>query len=187
MNYFQVSPGDLKKQFQDLSIYSGTPLAWDPNLGNVSSGYNDIVIASKGSGAGFPHALAPYTDQSTFAAYAQRYTDGGYGPLNTINTLGENIAPNFYAAADGRLRRIHGGLGHERSDGIQIRRIPMRGRIGSTSWPGISWKPASRANPAGPRATSPRCRNSAAKPSRRADARRRGLHRLRCEWLLHAG
>ena len=97
MNYFQVSPGDLKKQFQDLSI-PGTPLAWDPNLGNVSSGYNDIVIASQGNGAGFPHALSPYANQSTFAAYAKRYTDGGYGPLNTINTLGENIAPNFYAA-----------------------------------------------------------------------------------------
>jgi len=96
MNYFQVSPGDLKKQFQDLSI-PGTPLAWDPNLGNVSSGYNDIVIASQGSGAGFPHALSPYADQSTFDAYAKRYTDGGYGPLNMINTLGENIAPNFYA------------------------------------------------------------------------------------------
>lgn len=97
MNYFQVSPGDLKRQFLDLSI-PGTPLAWDPNLGNVASGYNALVIANAGVGPGFPHSLSPYSDQSTFAAYAKRYTDGGYGPLNTINTLGENIAPNFYAA-----------------------------------------------------------------------------------------
>ncbi len=96
MNYFQVSPGDLKKQFLNLTI-PGTPLAWDLNLGNVASGYNDLVIANAGAGPGFPHSLSPYANQSTFAAYAKRYTDGGYGPLNTINTLGENIAPNFYS------------------------------------------------------------------------------------------
>ncbi len=97
MNYYQVNPGDLKRQFLDLSI-PGTPLKWDANLGNVASGYNDLVIANAGAGPGFPHSLSPYQDQSTFAAYAKRYVDGGYGPLNTINTLGENIAPNFYSA-----------------------------------------------------------------------------------------
>jgi hypothetical protein len=98
MNYFQVNPGDLKRQFLDLGI-PGTPLAWNPYLGNVAAGYNDLVIANKGAGPGFPHSLAPYQNQSTFATYAKRYTDGGYGPLNTINALGENIAPNFFSSA----------------------------------------------------------------------------------------
>jgi hypothetical protein len=57
-----------------------------------------LVIANRGAGPGFPHSLSPYQDQSTFAAYAKRYTDGGYGPLNTITTLGENIAPNFFSS-----------------------------------------------------------------------------------------
>lgn len=96
MNYFKVHPGDLKRQFMDLGI-PGTPLAWNEYLGNVASGYNAIVVASKGVGAGFPHGLSPYADQNSFAAYAKRYTDGGYGPLNQINALGENIAPNFPA------------------------------------------------------------------------------------------
>lgn len=94
MNAYKVHPGDLKRQFMDLGI-PGTPFAWNEYLGNVASGYNAIVIASKGTGAGFPHALSPYADQSSFTAYAKRYTDGGYGPLNQINALAENIAPNF--------------------------------------------------------------------------------------------
>lgn len=96
MNYYKVHPGDLKRQFMDLGI-PGTPFAWNEYLGNVASGYNAIVIANAGAGPGFPHSLSPYSDQSSFAAYAKRYTDGGYGPLNQINALGENVAPNFPA------------------------------------------------------------------------------------------
>jgi uncharacterized protein YkwD len=94
MNFYKVHPGDLKRQFMDL-VPPGSPLAWNPNLGNVASGYNDLVIASHGSGTGFPHNLSPYQSQSPFAAYVKRYTDGGYGPAsNNIYTVGENIAPN---------------------------------------------------------------------------------------------
>jgi hypothetical protein len=98
MNFYKVHPGDLKKQFQDLVI-PNTPLAGNPNLWNVAAGYNDLVIANAGVGPGFPHSLAPYADQSTFEAYAQRYLDGGYGPLNVINALAENIAPNGFSSA----------------------------------------------------------------------------------------
>ena len=93
MNFFKVHPGDLKKQFQDLPI-PGYPLVWSPALGNVSSGYNQIIIANAGAGPGFPHELAPYQDTSSFAACAKRYTDGGYLPLNDLSGLAENVAPN---------------------------------------------------------------------------------------------
>jgi hypothetical protein len=98
MNYFRVHPGDLKRQFLDLAPLA-PPLAWNANLGNVAAGYNDLVIASQGVTPGFPHSLAPYQDQNTFATYAQRYLDGGYGSLTTINYLGENIAPNGFSSA----------------------------------------------------------------------------------------
>jgi hypothetical protein len=95
MNFFRIHPGDLKRQYMDL-VVPGYPLSWNANLGNVASGYNDLVIASQGNGSGFPHSLAPYADQSTFPAFAKRYLDGGYGPLNDLSSLGENIAQDNY-------------------------------------------------------------------------------------------
>ncbi len=98
MNYFHVHPGDLKKQFVDLAA-PDAPLAWQARLGTVAEGYNKLVIANQGAGPGFPHALAPYDDQSTLEAYAERYLDAGYGPLSELSALGENIAPNAFASA----------------------------------------------------------------------------------------
>lgn len=94
------------------------PLAWHPNLGNVASGYNSIVIASNGSGAGFPHNLAPYQASGTFAEFAKRNTDGGYGPLNDINGLAENIAPNNLSNALARFAAFMIDWGNT-ADGIQ--------------------------------------------------------------------
>ena len=134
MNYFHVHPGDLKKQFTDLVI-PNYPLAWHPNLGNVASGYDSIIIANAGVGPGFPHALAPYQDQSTFPAYAQRYTDGGYGPLSDLSGLGENVAPDNLKA------RPSLDFGRLWSTGVRrpmASRIRPAFRIASASCPRLS-------------------------------------------------
>lgn len=51
-----------------------------------------IVIASKGFGS--LHSLPPYDASDSFEEFAQRYIDGGYGPVDDLSALGENIAPN---------------------------------------------------------------------------------------------
>lgn len=117
MNFFHVHPGDLKKQYQDL-VLAGYPLAWNVNLGNVASGYDDLVLANRGAGPGFPHNLAPYADASTFMAYAQRYLDGGYGPLSDISSLAENIEANSYSSAQSRFAGFMIDWGNT-PDGIQ--------------------------------------------------------------------
>ena len=117
MNYFRVHPGDLKRQFMELVI-PNYPLTWHPNLGQAASGYNAIVIASNGSGAGFPHNLAPYQASGTFAEFAKRNTDAGYGPLSDISALAENIAPNNLSNALSRFAAFMVDWGNS-ANGIQ--------------------------------------------------------------------
>ncbi|MEP6672390.1 MAG: FG-GAP-like repeat-containing protein [Chthoniobacter sp.] len=117
MNFYHVHPGDLKKQYLDLQL-PGFPLAWNSKLGNTAAGYDDLVLANQGAGPGWPHDLDPYSKNGTFDDFAQRYLDGGYGPLADLDALSENILADGYNNARSRFAGYMIDWGNT-PDGIQ--------------------------------------------------------------------
>lgn len=88
MDYFNVNPGDLLKQWSLLPT-AGTlsPYAWNGNLGSSAQQYAQLLVTDGGNSN--PHDVAPYNPFG-FA----RYTDAGY---TNAGNVGENIARDFPA------------------------------------------------------------------------------------------
>jgi hypothetical protein len=87
LDFFQVSPGDLRYQWNQLPGAGVLhPYTWNGNLGQSSLEYAKLVVIDAGASAS-PHNVPPYT-----SGLSQRFVDAGYA---NWNNLGENIAADF--------------------------------------------------------------------------------------------
>lgn len=87
LDYFNVSPGDLLYQWNQLPGAGVLhPYTWNGNLGHSSLEYAKLVVIDAGV-TGNPHNVPPYT-----SGLSQRFVEAGYA---NWGNLGENIAPNF--------------------------------------------------------------------------------------------